>query len=120
MGVAGASDERPIAEAIVSAASDYLDATHMVLAYLDAAGSVAGFTAERGGVAVGIGPVPIAEAPFFQKLLEERSMVLDAGPATEADMSGPIGGYIFTKDPSHVVWVPIVQDERVVAGIAAM
>jgi PAS domain S-box-containing protein len=120
MGVAGASDERQIGEAIFSVVSEYLGASHMVLAYLDVAGSVAGFTGERGGVAIAIGPVPITEAPFFQRMLEQRAMVLEAGPAGKDDLAGPIGGYIFSRDPSHVVWVPIVQDERVVAGVAAM
>jgi len=40
MGVAGASDESQIADAVFAAVSDYTDASHMVLAYLDAAGNV--------------------------------------------------------------------------------
>ncbi|MDQ2943515.1 MAG: GAF domain-containing protein, partial [Candidatus Dormibacteraeota bacterium] len=119
MGVAGASDEHQIAEAIFSVASEYLEATHMVLAYLDVAGNVAGFTAERGGEVATIGPVPVADAPFFRRMIEDKSTVLDVEPA-EADVSGPIGSYLFAGAPSHVVWVPITQDDRVVAGIAAM
>src|SRR3984893_13773974 len=49
MGVAGASDERQIAHAIFSVVSEYLEATHMVLAYLDVAGNMAGFVGARGG-----------------------------------------------------------------------
>ncbi len=120
MGVAGASDERQIAEAIFSVVSEYLDATHMVLAYLDVAGDMAGFTGERGGEAAAVGPVPMAEAPFFRRMIEQGGTVLDVGEAEPADLNGPIGGYIFSRSPSHVVWVPITQDERVVAGIAAM
>jgi two-component system, OmpR family, phosphate regulon sensor histidine kinase PhoR len=119
MGVAGASDEHQIAEAIFSVASEYLEATHMVLAYLDVAGNMAGFTAERGGEVTPIGPVPITDAPFFRRMIEDKSSVLDVEPA-EADLAGPIGGYLFAGAPSHVVWVPITQDDRVVAGIAAM
>jgi len=48
MGVAGASDESQIADAVFAAVSDYTDASHMVLAYLDAAGNVVGFTGDRG------------------------------------------------------------------------
>jgi len=120
MGVAGASDERQIAEAIFSVMSDYLEAAHMVLAYLDVAGDMAGFTGERGGQAAAIGPVPMARAPFFRRMIEHGGVVLDVGEAEPADLQGPIGKYIFTRSPSHLVWVPITQDERVVAGILAM
>ena len=120
MGVAGASDERQIAEAIFSAVSDYLAATHMVLAYLDAAGNMAGFTGERGGEVDAIGPVPVANAPFFRRMIEHGGTVLDVGAGEPADLDGPIGQYLFTRSPSQVAWVPITQAERVVAGIAAM
>ena len=120
MGVAGASDERQIAEAIFSVTSDYLEATHMALAYLDVAGNMAGFTGERGGEVNAIGPLPLAEAPFFRRMIEQQGMVMDVEPADPADLNGPIGGYIFTRSPSHVVWMPIKQDERVVGGIVVV
>ncbi|TAN31398.1 GAF domain-containing protein [bacterium] len=120
MGVAGASDERQIAEAIFSVVSDYLEATRMVLAYLDVAGNVAAFAAERGGETAAVGPVPIAEEPFFRRLIERPGTVLEAEAAGGEDLAGPIGSYIFSDAPSHVVWVPIAQDERVVAGVMAM
>jgi len=120
MGVAGSSDERQIAEAIFSVASDYLEATHMVLAFLDVAGNMAGFTGERGGEVDAIGPVPLTEAPFFRRMIEQGGMVMDVGPADPADLGGPVGSYIFTRSPSHVVWMPINQDERVVGGIVVM
>ena len=120
MGVAGASDEKQIAEAIFSVASEYLAATHMVLAYLDAAGDMAAFTVVRGGPVTAIGPVPIGEAPFFRRMIEEKTAVLEVAPADPGDLAEPIGSHLFTQSPSHVVWVPISQAERVVAGIAAM
>ncbi len=119
MGVAGATDEHQIADAIFSVVSEYLDATHMVLAYLDVAGDMAGFTGERGGQVAVVGPVPMADAPFFRRMIEHGGMV-DVGPAEPADIDGPIGSYIFSRSPSHVVWVPITQYDRVVAGIVAM
>jgi two-component system phosphate regulon sensor histidine kinase PhoR len=119
MGVAGASNEHQIAGAIFSVASAYLEATHMVLAYLDVAGNMAGFMAERGGEVTAIGPVPVADEPFFRRMIEDKSAVLDVEPA-DADVAGPVGSYLFAGSPSHVVWVPITQDDRVVAGIAAM
>jgi two-component system phosphate regulon sensor histidine kinase PhoR len=120
MGVAGASDEGQIAQAIFSVVGDYLDAAHMVLAYLDVAGNMAGFTGERGGEAVAVGPTPMAQVPFFRKLIERGAEVREIGPAEPGDVDGPIGSYIFTRNPSHVVWVPITQAERVVGGIVAM
>ena len=119
MGVAGASDEKQIAEAIFSVASEYLEATHMVLAYLDAAGDVAAFTGERGAPVTAIGAVPVSQAPFFRRMIDDKTGVLEVEPDPR-DLAEPIGRHIFTQSPSHVVWVPITQAERVVAGIAAM
>src|SRR5713101_3075559 len=115
MGVAGASDEHQIADAIFSVVSEYLDATHMVLAYVD----MAGFIGERGGQVSVVGPVPMADAPFFRRMIEQGGMVMEVGQ-DPVDVDGPIGAYIFSRSPSHVVWVPITQYERVVAGIIAM
>ncbi|HLQ16093.1 MAG TPA: GAF domain-containing protein [Candidatus Eisenbacteria bacterium] len=120
MGVAGASDEKQIAEAIFTVASEYLEATHMVLAYLDAAGDMAAFAVERGGPVTAIGPVPVSQTPFFRRMIEDKTAVLEVEPADEDDLAEPIGRHIFTLSPSHVVWVPITQAERVVAGIGAM
>jgi PAS domain S-box-containing protein len=120
MGVAGASDESQIADAVFGAVSDYTDATHVVLAYLDAGGNVAGFTGERGGATDVIGPVPISDAPFFRRLMAESGRVIDSVEPVDDDLAGPVGLYIFSRKPSQVVWVPIMQGERVVAGISAM
>src|SRR6266853_427234 len=120
MGVAGASDESQIADAGFGAVSDYTDATHVVLAHLDAGGNVVGFTGERGGAIGLLGPVPIAEAPFFKRLVELGGTVAEAELENEEEVLGPVGQYIFSRSPSHVVWVPITQNERVVGGIAAL
>src|SRR5579864_7885820 len=122
MGVAGASDELQIAEAVFPVATEYLEASHAMLAYLDVAGTVAGFAAERGGAAEPIGPLPIEEAPFFRRMIEAESKggVVDVGPAQPGDVDGRIGSYVFTRSPSDVVWVPITQNDRAVAGIIAM
>ena len=118
MGVAGAADESQIAEAIFAAVSDYTDASHMVLEYLDAAGNVVGFTGDRSGAAVPFGPKPLAEAPFFRRLIDQGGSVFESTPAGEDDLSAPQNGHRATT-PSHVVWVPVTQGERVVAGISA-
>ena len=120
MGVAGATDERQIADALFSAVGDYLGSTHMVLAYLDVAGLVAGFAGERGGDAIAIAPVPIESTPFFRRMIEQGTEVVDATTHEPHDLHEPIGTYLFSRNPSHVVWAPITQNERVVAGVAAM
>jgi len=120
LGVASASDERQMAEAVFSVAGDYLGSTHMVLAYVDVAGQVAGFAGATAEAATAIGPVPIENAPFFRRLIEGGTDVQDAVAHEQADLGGPIGSYIFTRSPSHVVWAPITQNDRVVAGVVAM
>ncbi len=120
MGVAGASDERQLAEAVFSVAGEYLDSTQMVLAYVDVAGLVSGFTGERGQPPSAVGPVPIENAPFFRRMIESGATVIDPIVLEEADEQGPIGSYISDRSPSHAVWAPVVQDDRVVAGVIAM
>ena len=120
MGVAGASDETQIAEAVFSVVSDYMGATHMAMPYLDVAGKVAGFTAEKGQGAAQFRPAAIDDAPFFRRMIELGTSVVDEVEPVDGDVAGPVGAFLFAGSPSHTVWAPIVQDERVVAGIAAM
>src|SRR5207244_1576125 len=53
-------------------------------------------------------------------VLEGGNQVLDAVAHEPADLGGPIGSYIFKRSPTHVVWAPITQNDRVVAGFVAM
>ena len=120
MGVAGASDERQLSEAVFAVVGDYLEAANMVLAYVDVAGLVSGFAAARGEPATPIGPVTIENAPFFRRMLEGGAGVVDVEGNEPSDFSGPVGGYIFSRSPNHVVWAPITQDARVIAGMVVM
>ena len=120
MGVASASDEHQLSEAVFAVVGDYLDTTHMVLAYVDVAGLVSGFAAARDEPAIPIGPVTIENAPFFRRMMEAGSGVVDVEADEPTDMGGPVGSYIFTRSPSHVVWAPITQDDRVIAGMVVM
>ena len=120
MGVAGASDEKQIADAVFPVVSEYLEASHVVLAYLDVAGNVSGFTSAGGAPAEPIDAVPIERAPFFRRMIGQEGSMLEVEPSDAADLEGPVGGYIYSRSPSHVVWVPIIQVERVVAGLIAM
>jgi len=118
MGVAGASDESQIAEAVFAAVSDYTDASHMALAYLDAAGSVVGFNGDRGGSAVAFGPATVEESPFFRRLIDDGNPVFESTDGADDDQAAPLNGNGAIA-ASHVVWVPVTQGERVVAGISA-
>jgi PAS domain S-box-containing protein len=120
MGVAASTDERKLSEAVFSVVGDYLGSTHMVLAYVDVAGLVAGFAGQRDEPASPVGPVPIDDAPFFRRMIEAGTEVSDVSTDVAGDTAGPIGNYIFTRSPSHVVWAPIIQNDRVVAGLVVM
>ncbi len=117
MGVAGAADERQIAEAVFRSTSGYLEADHMVFGYLDTAGNLVGFEADNGGQATLVGPMPAADSPFFSRLMEQGGDAILETDGPGADEAGEDGA-----EPSparHVVWMPITQGERVVAGISA-
>ncbi|TMB96231.1 MAG: hypothetical protein E6J40_10370 [Chloroflexi bacterium] len=45
---------------------------------------------------------------------------MDSVEPVDEDLLGPLGHYIFSRKPNEVVWVPIMQGERVVAGISAL
>src|SRR5256712_12505805 len=92
----------------------------MVLAYVDVAGLVAGFAGASDEPASPIGPVAIESAPFFRRMIGSGPAVLDGLAREPGDLGGPVGNSIFTRSPSHVVWAPITQAERVVAGLVAM
>jgi signal transduction histidine kinase len=120
MGVASASGEKELADAVFGVVGEYLGATHMVLAYLDVAGNMAAFTGELGAETSQIDPVPIEEAPFFRRMIGEGGEMQEPKAIDAAEKDGPIGGYLFSRSPSHLVWAPITQDDRVVAGLVAM
>src|SRR5438270_1500390 len=120
LGVAGAADEQQLAEAIFGAVGRYLEATSMLLAYIDVAGQVVGFTGERDGPHGTLGPVPLDNAPFFKRMIERPAVAGDIVLDGRHELDGPVGQFIFSRNPSHAVWVPIVQDDRVVGGIAAL
>ncbi len=120
MGVAGASDESQIAEAVFAAVSDYADAGQTVLAYFDQAGNVVGFTGERGRPAVAFGPTPIEEAGFFKRLIDGEGALMETDGSEKKEDRADLLVRRPASPPSHIVWVPIKQGERVVAGISAV
>src|SRR5256885_7345525 len=69
MGVAGASDERQLSEAVFSVVADYMGSTHTVLAYLDVAGPVAGVPGATGGAATTNCPAGGQKTPLFPRMI---------------------------------------------------
>src|SRR5579859_6278975 len=120
LGVARATDERQLAEAIFDAVGRYIEASQMLLAYLDVAGNVVGFTGESDGPTGYLGPAALTDAPFFRRLIETGGTVAEAEMESDEETKGPVGEFVFSRSPSHVVWVPIMQSERVVGGMAAL
>ena len=57
MGVAGAADERQIAEAVVSAVRAFVDAPILMLAYIDAQGRLTGYSSYPDGEIRALAPV---------------------------------------------------------------
>src|SRR5947209_10330353 len=92
----------------------------MVLGYVDVDELVAGFAAAHGEPSTPIEPVAIENAPFFPRMIEGGTDVVEAVAHEPADLGGPIGSYLFSRSPSHVAWAPITQNDRVVAGLAVM
>jgi len=117
MGVAGAADERQIAEAVFNAVSEYTSAGRMVLAYLDQSGHVVGFTGEPVSPIAPIGPLPVEEAGFFKRLMDHGDTLIesDLSDGEPLDAVLAAGG----TPPNHVLWVPVMQGDRVIAGISA-
>ena len=120
LGIAGAEDEHQLADAIFSAVGRYIEASHMIVAYLDVAGNVVGFTGEHEGPSGSFGPVPLSAAPFFRRMVAMGGTDADAVLESDDELQGPIGHFMFSRSPSHAIWVPIVQNERVVGGIASL
>src|SRR5207248_9030734 len=90
MGVASASDERQLADAVFAVVGDYLGATHMVLGYVDVAGLVAGFAAAHGDPSTPIRPVAIESAPFLRRMIEGGTDVVEDVAHEPAERCGPL------------------------------
>jgi PAS domain S-box-containing protein len=120
LGVAGSADEHQIAEAVFQAAQDYISASHLVLAYLDAQGQLTGFDSELGGPAMPLEPKPIESTQFFRRLVDSGRTIAERVPE---ELRRPGQGVGWTTGdgrlPSQVVWVPVFQNDRVIGAISA-
>jgi two-component system, OmpR family, phosphate regulon sensor histidine kinase PhoR len=119
LGVAGSADERQIAEAVFSVASDYLEANNMVLAYTDPQGRVAGFLSEHGRPVRPLEPLlPVEKTNYFKRLVEQGRTINERVPE---DIRRPESSWIGEdrRIPTEVLWVPITQGDRVVGALSA-
>jgi signal transduction histidine kinase len=120
MGVAGSADEREIAEAVFTAFRSYLEASHYVLAYLDAQGRLTGFGSEDGRPIERLAPQSVDRTHFFRRLAETGTPIVEPVPE---HLREPLSGLGWaTADhrfPQHAIWVPVFQGDRVVGALSA-
>ena len=119
LGVAGSADERQIAEAVFSGARSYMEASNLVLAYIDSEGRLTGYGSEPGRAVDELEPRALDSTTFFKRLLQAGTTIVEEVPE---GLRKPGFGWDVTDDkrmPVHVLWVPIFQGDRVVAALSA-
>jgi PAS domain S-box-containing protein len=120
MGVAGASDEQQIADAVFNASGSFLETSQMVLVYLDAQGRLAGFRSEHSAATEPLPPKPVESTQYFRRLLDERTTIAEALPPELATQE-PASMWTSAdeRSPRQVLWVPLVQRDRVIGALSA-
>ena len=120
LGVAGAADERQIAEAVFSALRTFIPTSHLVLSWIDNQARVTGYGSENKSDVVVLHPVPVVDTVFFKRMSESAATLVEPVPS---DLRAPEPGRWWpTEDrriPSQVVWVPVFQGGRVAGAISA-
>lgn len=120
LGAAGASDERRVADALFSAVAGAVDASYLAVLYLDTQGQVTGYATEPGGTATALTPKPLERTYYFKRVMEEGKTIVESTPP-ELRQAHPglvwqIGG---NRMPTQVIWVPLLQDDRVIGALSA-
>jgi PAS domain S-box-containing protein len=120
MAAAGAADERQIAEAMFKALGGPVDASYLGLVYLDGQGQLTGYACAPSGEARPLPPRPVEKTHYFRRVLEHGATLAEATPAELRDRR-PISGWRVGGDrvPQHVIWVPMLQDGRVIGALSA-
>jgi PAS domain S-box-containing protein len=118
LGVAGSADEAQIANAIFTAAREYVTADNILLVYLDPDGLLGGFGSEQGAATQVLDPKPVERTVQFRKLQETGQTFVGHNPE---EARRPGSGWLSSdpRMPIEVVWVPVLQDNRVVAALSA-
>nr|MDQ6949526.1 GAF domain-containing protein [Actinomycetota bacterium] len=109
-GVAGATDERQITEALFHALHGSVDSSGLLLVYPDARGQLTGFVIQAAGSIQGLPPKPIDRTTYFKRLsIEGRTLV----ESTPPDLRGGQGDAGWSLEeprrwPAQVAWVPLL------------
>lgn len=121
MGVAGAGNERQIAEAVIDAIRCYLDAPILMLTYLDPDGQVTGYSSELGKPVRYLPPVDVEWTRFFRRLLASKATFVEAVPP-DLSVNRPRDGWPpWGMDvPRHVLLVPLFSGDRVAGSLSAL
>ncbi len=120
LGVAGASDERGIAEAVANGLRTFMDARILMLILEDHRGRLAGYCSEAGQPLRPLPPAPPEVARFFDRLVEGRAPIVDPVPG-ELLSPRPTHGWPAWCPfaPDHVVLVPLFDQGRAIGGLWA-
>jgi PAS domain S-box-containing protein len=120
MSATGAADEQQIAEAIFKGLGGPVDASYVALVYLDGQGQLTGYACSPTGEARPLPPRPVERTHYFRRVLEDGVTLSEQTPPdlrTTTPFSGwQVGG---ERVPQHVLWVPLLQDGRVIGALSA-
>ena len=120
LGVAGSADERQISEAVFAGVRSYMEASNLLVCYVDPQARLTGYGSEHSKPVEVLEPKPLDQTLFFRKLVETGTTLVERVPDELRTWRPGIGW--MTDDarmPAHVVWIPIFQGDRVVAALSA-
>ncbi|HEV2953074.1 MAG TPA: GAF domain-containing protein [Candidatus Dormibacteraeota bacterium] len=119
MGVAGSATERQIAESVIEASVKYVECDLFALCALDSEGQLGGFKFERGQGVARLEPVPIEKTTYFRRLVVDGATIVDEPKLNRRGWPSATWTTTDRRLPKAVIWVPVVQDGRVVAALTA-
>ncbi|HLH68877.1 MAG TPA: GAF domain-containing protein [Candidatus Dormibacteraeota bacterium] len=120
LGVAAASDEREIADAVASGLRAFMDARLIMLILEDHRGRLAGYCSEAGQPLRCLPPAPPEVARFFDRLVEGRLPIVDPIPQELQPPRSTQGWPAWCPfAPDHVVLVPLFDQGRAIGGLWA-
>jgi signal transduction histidine kinase/putative methionine-R-sulfoxide reductase with GAF domain len=120
MGVAGAGDERQIADAVFEASGSFLETSQMLLVFLDAQGRLTGYRSEYGAATETLPPKPVETTKYFRRVLDERATVVEAPPPGIAkEAPSTMWSSADERSPAQVLWVPLGHGDRVIGALSA-
>jgi signal transduction histidine kinase len=120
LGVARATDERGIADAVANGLRTFMEARVLMLILEDHRGRLAGYCSEAGQPLRALPPAPPEVARFFDRLAEGRNPVVDPLPR-ELPPPRPSHGWPAwcPFSPDHVVLIPLFDQGRAIGGLWA-